>query len=345
MTSSRLTLASLLERADAVFPRAEIVSQRSDNTTFRYTYAHFYRRARALAAALQECGLRRGDRVATLMSNHHIQLEAYFGVPVAGGILHTLNPRLPAEELPHIINHAEDRFLIVDDVLLPAFERIRGRVNVERVIVAPYKGSSACHRYEDYEDLLHDSSGEPSCANLDDVEPAVVCYTPRAATAQAGVVYSHRAIALHADTISRPDDLSIGCSDTILPAVPMFHEHGWELPYAAVMRGSRLILPGPYLQPERILDLMSAHRVTLTAAVLTVWMDVLDALDREPHRWTLAPGTRIVVGGAAVPASLIQRFDVRGVRVIQPRAMTVPIHSDPEFELERHFSSSSVNSI
>ena len=117
MASSQLTLVSVLERAGTVYPRAEIVSQRSDGTTLRYTYADFYRRARALAAALQECGLHHCDRVATLMSNHHIQLEASFGVPVAGGMLHALNPHLPADALAHIINHAQDRFLIVDDVL------------------------------------------------------------------------------------------------------------------------------------------------------------------------------------------------------------------------------------
>jgi len=344
MASSQLTLVSVLERAATVYPRAEIVSQRSDGTTLRYRYADLYRRARALAAALQECGLHHCDRVATLMSNHHIQLEASFGVPVAGGMLHALNPHLPADALAQIINHAQDRFLIVDDVLLPAFERIKGRVNIERVIVAPFKGGSSCHRYEEYEDLLHDS-GEPNVADLDEMEPAVVCYTLGAATRLEADVYTHRTITLHAYSISRPDDWSIGRSDTILPAVPMFHEHGWGLPYAAVMRGSRLILPGPHLQPERMLDLLSAHRVTLTGAGLTMCLDVLDALEREPHRWALTPGTRIVVGGATAPASMVQRFDAHRVRVIQPRAMTLPIATNSIPELEENISSSSVNAI
>ena len=344
MASSQLTLVSVLERAATVYPRAEIVSQRSDGTTLRYRYADLYRRARALAAALQECGLHHCDRVATLMSNHHIQLEASFGVPVAGGMLHALNPHLPADALAQIINHAQDRFLIVDDVLLPAFERIKGRVNVERVIVAPFKGGSSCHRYEEYEDLLHDS-GEPNVADLDEMEPAVVRYTLGAATGLEADVYTHRTITLHAYSISRPDDCSIGRSDTILPAVPMCHEDGWGLPYAAVMRGSRLILPGPHLQPERMLDLLSAHRVTLTGAALTLWLDVLDALEREPHRWALTPGTRIVVSGATAPASMVQRFDAHLVRVIQPRAMTLPIATNSIPELEENISSSSVNAI
>ena len=133
-----LTLTSLLERAGRLFPRTTIVSQRPDNSTHRYTYADFYTRARALASALQRLGLRRGDRVATLMWNHHRHLETYFAVPAVGGVVHTLNLRLHPDELTYIVNHAEDRFLIVDDILLPLFEKIRGQVNLERVIVTPY---------------------------------------------------------------------------------------------------------------------------------------------------------------------------------------------------------------
>ena len=338
MTSLQLTLAALLDRAAAVFPRTEIVSRRSEDTTLRYHYADFRRRARALAAALQECGLHHCDRVATLMSSHHIQLEACFGVPIAGGILHTLDPRLPADELARIVNHAEDRFLIVDDMLVPVFERIKRHVNVERVIVAPFKGRLACHRYEEYEDLL-DTSGEPNCADLDETEPAALCYTSGATAGPEAVVYSHRTIALHAYSISRPDHFAIGRSDTILPTVPLFHEEGWGLPYAAVMRGSRLVLPGSHLQPDCVLELMSAHRVTMTAASPTEWLAVLDALDREPRRWTLPPGTRVVVAGASAPPSLVRRFDAHGVRVVQPRAAP-PITAIPIQELEQFMAPS-----
>jgi fatty-acyl-CoA synthase len=128
MKPSQLTLIPLLERAGKLFAHTEVVSQRPDNSTHRYTYGDLYRRARALAAALQRRGLRPGDRVATLMWNHYVHLEAYFGIPVVGGVLHTLNPRLHLDELAFIVNHAEDRFLIVDDVLLPVFETIRAKV-------------------------------------------------------------------------------------------------------------------------------------------------------------------------------------------------------------------------
>src|SRR5258705_12790991 len=149
-----LTLVSLFERAGRLFPEVEIVSRRPDNSTHRYTYGAWYRRARALAAALQDCGVRPGDRVATLMWNHCSHLEAYFAIPVIGGVLHTLNFRLHPDELAFIVNHAEDRFLIVDDVLLPLFEKIKDRVQIERVFVTSFGSNCEGHGYKDYEGVL-----------------------------------------------------------------------------------------------------------------------------------------------------------------------------------------------
>jgi fatty-acyl-CoA synthase len=317
-----LTLASLLERAGKVFPKVDIVSQRPDCSTHRYTYADLYRRARALAAVLQEFGLRSGDRVATLMWNHHTHLEAYFAIPAVGGVLHTLNLRLHPDELAYIVNHAEDRFLIVDDVLLHLFEAIKDRVNLERVIVVPFSGPTVAHGYEDYEQLLKQSNGNPKYADIDENDAAGMCYTSGTTGKPKGVVYSHRAIALHSYSISLPDSFSISRNDTILPAMSMFHANAWGLPFAAVMNGSSLVLPGPNLQPERILDLLAACRVTLTGAVPTVWLGVMDALEREPHRLRLQDGLRIVVAGSACPETLFRRFDRFGVRVIQPWGMT-----------------------
>jgi fatty-acyl-CoA synthase len=322
MMQSQLTLVPLLERAGRLFPRVEIVSRRPDNWTHHYTYGDFYRRARALAAVLQDCGIRSGDRVATLMWNHHMHLEAYFGIPVVGGVLHTLNLRLHPDELAYIVNHAEDRFLIVDDILLPVFEKIKDRVNFERVIVAPFSGKRMPHSYEDYEVLLQKSSGRPQYADLAETDAAAMCYTSGTTGKPKGVVYSHRALALHSYSISLPDNFSICRRDTILPAMSMFHANAWGLPFAAVMNGCKMVLPGPNLQPELILDLLSSERVTLTGAVPTVWLGVLDVLEREPDRWPLASNLRVVVAGSAAPETLFRRFDQFGVRVIQPWGMT-----------------------
>lgn len=321
MTPTPLTLVSLLDRAGALFADREIVAQRHDYTTHRYTYRDFRRRALSLGAALQESGLRRGDRVATLMWNHHIHLEACFGVPIAGGVIHPLNLRQSVEEIARSINRTEDRFLIVDDELLPLFERVRRLVNVDVVVVAPSKGGSLCHRYEAYEDLLDDCGGEPDDAALGEDTPAVICDPSNNARGATGVVFTHQTIALYAYSISSPGDFSIEGTDAVLPALPMCHASAWGMPYAAMMQGSRLVLPGPQVAPEPLLDLMAAHEVTLANASLPVWLTVLDVLERAPDRWPQIRRAHIVVSGPSPYAWLSQRFRALGIHVVQPPNM------------------------
>jgi len=317
-----LTLRSLLQRAAKLFPNVEIASSRPDNSIHRYTYAEMAQRACSLAAALQNSGLKRGDRVASLMWNHSAHLEAYFGVPSVGGVLHTLNLRLHPDELTYIVNHAEDRFLIVDDVLLPLYEKFKNNVKFERVFVVPFSGSPVPAAYESYETLLRECRSAPIYPDLDEDDAAAMCYTSGTTGKPKGVAYSHRAIALHSYSISLPDNFCLSRFDCILPAMSMFHANAWGLPHAAVMNGSKLVLPGPNLQPERLLEILSAERVTLTGAVPTVWLGVLDTLEREPGRWQLTPGLRIVVAGSAAPERLFRGFEKFGVRVIQPWGMT-----------------------
>ena len=317
-----LTLRPLLERAATLFPKVEVVSSRPDNSIHSSTYGEVSRRARSLAAVLQTAGLQRGDRVASLMWNHHAHLEAYFGVPCAGGVLHTLNLRLHPDELAYIINHAQDRFLIVDDVLLHIFEDLKSKVNFERVFVVPFSGKTVPAGFENYETLLAENRNSPLFPDLDENDAAAMCYTSGTTGKPKGVVYSHRAIALHSYSISLPDNFSLSRFDCILPAMSMFHANAWGLPHAAVMNGSKLVLPGPNLQPEKLLHLLSAERVTLTGGVPTVWLSVIDTLERQPERWQLLPGLRIVVAGSAAPESLFRRFEKFGVRVIQPWGMT-----------------------
>lgn len=317
-----LTLASMLERAGKLFPAVEIVSSRPDNTIHRSTYREMHQRARALAAALQALGLNRGDRVATLMWNHSVHLEAYFGIPSVGGVLHTLNLRLHPDELAHIINDAQDRWLIVDDVLLPLYEKVRDKVSLEGVFVVPFCGNPVPPGYEPYESLLKSSTGNPVYPELDEHDAAAMCYTSGTTGKPKGVAYSHRALALHSYSISLPDNFSISRCDCVLAAMSMFHANAWGLPYAGVMNGSKLVLPGPNLQPERLLDLLSQERVTLTGGVPTIWLGVIDALERQPDRWQISSGMRVVVAGSAAPESLFRRFEKFGVRVIQPWGMT-----------------------
>jgi fatty-acyl-CoA synthase len=336
-----LTITSLFERAGKLFPSVEIVSRRPDNSIHRYAYGDWYRRSRALAGALQNHGVRPGDRVATLMWNHYAHLEAYFAVPVVGAVLHTLNLRLHPDELTYIINDAEDRILIIDDVLLPLFEKVKDRVKIEIVIVFPFSESSVPQGYEDYETLLEHSDGDPRYVDLKEDDAVSMCYTSGTTGKPKGVVYSHRAIALHSYSISLPDNFSISRNDAILPAMSMFHANGWGLPFAAVMNGSKLVLPGPNLQPELILDLLSSEQVTLTGAVPTVWLAVAEALERESQRWRFHPELRVLIGGSACPEILFRRFDRFGVRVIQLWGLTETTPTATVSRLQSHMQAAS----
>src|SRR5574341_1533110 len=204
-----LTLPPMLERAGKLFPQVEIVSRRPDRSLHRYTYADFHRRALKLAAALTQAGLKPGERVATLMWNHSTHLECYFGVPAAAGVVHTLNLRLHPSELAYIVNHAEDRFLIVDDVLLPLFESFKDQVKPERVLVAPTTGHPVAAPYESYEDFLAGGGGAFSYPALDEDDAAAMCYTSGTTGKPKGVLYSHRALALHSFAFALPDALSL----------------------------------------------------------------------------------------------------------------------------------------
>ncbi len=320
--ASPLTLTALLERAGKLFPEVEIVSRHPDGSIHRTCYRELHRRARALASALQAAGLRQGDRVATLMWNHSVHLEAYFGIPVAGGVLHTLNLRLHPDELVFIVNHAADRFLIVDDVLLPMFEKIRGQVKFERVLVVPFGCEDAPAEHESYERFLTESNHKFRAPAFDEHDAAAMCYTSGTTGNPKGVVYSHRALALHSFAACMVDGFALSRHDSVLPAMSMFHANAWGVPYAAVMAGAKLVFPGPNLQPEPLLDLLEQERITMTGAVPTVWLGVIDALERQPQRWRLHPQLRIISAGSAVPESLFRRFDRFGVTVIQPWGMT-----------------------
>jgi fatty-acyl-CoA synthase len=322
MMQHGLTVTSFLDRAGKLFAEVEVISRLPDNSIRRTTYADLYRRARALAASLQQAGLKEGDRVATLMWNHSTHLEAYFGIPAAGGVIHTLNLRLHPDELAFIANHAQDSWLIVDDVLLSTYEAFAGKVNFKRVIVVPFTGLPVASKYQDYESFLTEGSGCPTYTNSDENAAAAMCYTSGTTGKPKGVAYSHRALVLHALSISLPDNFAMSRMDSVLPAMSMFHANAWGLPHAAVMNGSKLVLPGPNLQPEALLELLSNEKVSLTGAVPTVWLGVIDCLERDPGRWKLVEGLRVIVAGSAAPESLFRRFDKFRVRVIQPWGMT-----------------------
>ncbi|GIW38591.1 MAG: long-chain-fatty-acid--CoA ligase [Meiothermus sp.] len=330
-----LTLPHLLERAGKLFPKEEIVTRLPDKSLHRYTFGDFYQRSRRLASALQKAGLQKGDRVATLSWNTYAHLEAYFGVPVAGGVLHPLNLRLHPSDIAYIINHAQDRFLIVDDVLLKLYEAVREQVNLEKVIVVPLSGQPVPEGLLSYEDFL--ATGDPDFAYpaLDERDAAGMCYTSGTTGKPKGVVYSHRSIALHSLASALPDALNLAGHDVLLPVVPMFHVLAWGLPFTGVMAGSKMVLPGPHLDPVSLLDLFESEQVTKTAGVPTIWLGVLQALEKEPTRWKLKP-MEMVVGGSAAPEAMIRAFDRLGHTVLHAWGMTEMSPLGTVSRLKRH---------
>ncbi|MFB3126282.1 MAG: long-chain fatty acid--CoA ligase [Candidatus Acidiferrales bacterium] len=322
MMNYPLTLVPMLERAGKLFGQVEIVSRLPDRSLHRTTYADFYRRARALAESLSRAGLKPGDRVGTLMWNHYAHLEAYFGIPIAGGVAHTLNLRLSPNQLAYVINHAQDRFLIVDDVLLPLYEKIKGQVKPERVLVVPLTGKPVPKGYDSYEAFLGQASGNFSYPKLEENQAAAMCYTSGTTGKPKGVLYSHRALVLHSFAIGLTDTFALSQHDTILPVVPMFHANAWGIPFVATMLGSKQVFPGPHLDAENLLDLYEKERVTFAAGVPTIWFALLEALEKNPGRWKLTPGMHLLVGGAAAPESMLRRYDQLGLHVIHAWGMT-----------------------
>jgi fatty-acyl-CoA synthase len=322
-----LSLNDLLERAGRYFGQNTIVSRRPDKSLATHTYSQWHERTRRLAAALLAAGLKPGDRVATLCWNHHAHLECYFGIPAAGGVMHTLNLRLSPEEMGWIAHDAGDRFLVVDDVLLPLYKAIAHLHRFERVIVFPFSGAAVPEGLDDYEAMLAASDPAAFTAVPHDERDAVaMCYTSGTTGHPKGVVYSHRSTLLHALVGCAGDYWGLKGSDVLLPVTPMFHANCWGIPYGAVMMGSKIVFPGPHLHPADLLDLITEQRPTISLGVPTIWLGLIQAYERgqkeEPGRWQLPQGMRSMVGGAAVPESLIRAFDRHGVRLGQGWGMT-----------------------
>ncbi len=324
MMDYQLTLPTILRRAENLFGKKEIITRLSDRSLHRYTYKDLAARAKQLAVALQVLGVRPGDRVATLCWNHYQHLEAYFAVPCMGAIIHPLNLRFSPEDLGYIVNHAEDKVIIVDEVLLPLFEKFSSAVNVSCVIVVRQTVASLAEGYVDYEDLVAGGDGarfEPF--EGDEYTAAFMCYTSGTTGKPKGILYSHRSIVLHATSfLFSCSGLGIAERDIVLPVVPMFHASAWGLPYGCTFVGATQVFPGPYLDPESLLQLFECERVSVTAGVPTVMIGILNKLDADPGKYALALRV-ILVGGSAMPRFLVQAFDERyGIPVLHSWGMT-----------------------
>ncbi|NYE05594.1 fatty-acyl-CoA synthase [Bacillus niacini] len=313
MMQTPLTMTQMIERAERYFSKKQVVSRTSSGIQ-RFTYKQIGERTRRLADSLTKLGVGKGDRVGTLAWNHHRHLEAYFAIPCIGAVLHTINIRLSPHHISYIINHAEDTILLVDPDLIPLLEKcahelksVRGYIIMSDDKVLPETTLSPIY---DYETLLEDAN--PAFQYPEDIEendPAGMCYTSATTGNPKGVVYSHRGIVLHSMALGLADSAAISEKDIALPVVPMFHANAWGMPFAAVWFGTSLVLPGPYFTPKLIAELIETEKVTITAGVPTIWLGLLKELDEGSYDLSSLRG--VLCGGSAAPKGMIKAFEQR----------------------------------
>ena len=316
-----LTLQHFLWRSTTLFPSKEIVTRR-ESGRHRYTYAEFGQRVAQLAHGLKELGVSPGDRVGTLAWNNYRHLELYFAVPGAGAVLHTLNPRLFPEHLQYVINDAEDRVIFVDASILPVLQRIADDLKGVKQFVIMTDGPSPDGQLKpmlSYEELL---SGRPTSypwPQIDERDAAAMCYTSGTTGKPKGVVYSHRSSVLHSFGIAIGGGIGLQESDSILPIVPMFHANAWGLPYAATMLGAKQVFADRFLDPVSLTELIREEGVTFSAGVPSVWIPLLQHLDKTG---TNLDGLRMFVGGSALSAGLYDGLTRHGIDTNQGWGMT-----------------------
>jgi len=320
-----MRMAILLDRGPRLSPDEEIVTA-SVSGRVRLTYANIRARACQLAHALSALGIAPGDRVATIMWNGHRHLEAFLAVPSMGAVLHALNIRLAPRELEYIINHAEDRVILVDEDLLPLLTPLRGKIpSVGRVVVG--SANRAWQREfpdaVDWEDLLAGRPVAYDWPDLDENAPLGLCYTSGTTGNPKGVMYTHRSTYLHTIAQAMTDTVGLTAIDSVLQVVPMFHVMGWGYPFTATMLGAKQVMVHGSMEAPALLDLIAHEQVTFSAGVPTIWQAVRAALEAEPDRWDVTALQRINCGASAPPASLIRWYwDRLGVEMIQSWGMT-----------------------
>jgi fatty-acyl-CoA synthase len=326
MMQQQLLISTLIAHAERHHGDTEIVSRRVEGGLHRYTYRDCHTRSRQMANALSGLGVKHSDRVATLAWNGYRHMELYYAISGSGAVMHTINPRLHADQLRYIVNHAQDQYLFFDITFLPLVKEIAPQCKHIRAFVAMTDSlnlpqDSGIANLLSYEDLMDDSSPEFAWPAFDENAASSVCYTSGTTGNPKGVLYSHRSTLLHTFAAAMPDGLNCAARDVIMPIVPMFHVNGWGLPYIACMVGAKLVFPGPGLDPKSLFELIESEAVTMAAGVPTIWQSLLAYL--EPERLEFSTLQRAVIGGAACsPALLYKLQDAFGVDVIHAWGMT-----------------------
>lgn len=309
MMNVPLNISTLLERAEKYFAKKKVISNTATGIQ-RFTYKEIGERTRKLSSMLSKLGVNEGERVGTLAMNHHRHLEAYFAIPGIGAVLHTINLRLSPEHLIYIMNHAEDKVLLFDEMLLPLIEKLHSQLKtIEMYIMMTdheLPNSTIPNLYS-YEQLLQEGDSEFQFKkDIDENSPAGMCYTSATTGNPKGVVYTHRSTVLHSMAAGLTDTLGLSEKDICLPVVPMFHVNAWGLPFAATWFGASQVLPGMFT-PQSLASLIEKERVTITAGVPTIWLGLLKEL--EANQYDTSSLRAIVCGGSAAPLGMIKTFE------------------------------------
>jgi acyl-CoA synthetase (AMP-forming)/AMP-acid ligase II len=316
-----LGIGAILTHALRNHADRRIVS-RDGEEIITFSYGEFGRRCAQLARALQSLGVRPGARVASFAWNTHRHLELYFAVPAYGAVLHTANIRLFPDQVAYVIEHADDKVIFVDASLAPVLAKaIEAKPAIaSRTYVVMGKGEHSLPDARDYEDLLASQPDDFDWPLLDERDAAMLCYTSATTGEPKAALFSHRSTYLHALAANHADYFSLSRRDAVLPVVPQFHVNAWGIPFAALMAGAKIVMPGTRLDPQSLIELLERERVTFSAGVPTVWLAVRDALRASGKR--LPALERLIIGGSAVPPQLLDDLEDLGIRVIHAWGMT-----------------------
>ena len=326
MMDMPLLISDLIRHAERHHGAGEIVSKRvEDGSLHRYTYREAHGRSRRLAKALKRLGVGPHDRVATLAWNGFRHFEIYYAAAGSGAVIHTINPRLFADQIAYIANHAEDKVVFFDVTFAPLLEKLAPQLESVRHFVALTDAArlprEKIPNLLAYEDLVERESADFDWPSFDERTAACLCYTSGTTGNPKGALYSHRSTILHAYAAALPDALNLSARDVILPVVPMFHVNAWGLPYSCALTGAKLVFPGQHLDGKSLHQLFEAEEVTMSAGVPTVWLGLLNYMKEQKLRFSSLK--RVVIGGSACPPAMIRAFQEDfGVEVLHAWGMT-----------------------
>ncbi len=326
MQDRPLLISSLIEYANQYHGDVELVSRSVEGPIHRYTYADAYKRSKQVANALAGFGVREGDRIGTLAWNTYRHFELYYGISGMGAVLHTINPRLFPDQITYIANHAEDRFIFTDLTFVPLLEQIADKLtSVEGYVVMTDEANmpeTSLPNAVCYETLIGKQSADFDWPKLDESAASSLCYTSGTTGNPKGVMYSHRSTVLHSFAVCTIDGIGMSSHEVVMPVVPMFHANAWGTIYAAAMCGAKMVFPGAGMDGPSIYQLLDEEKVSLTLAVPTVWLGLLQHLRAESNK-KLPYMQRVVIGGSAAPQSMIEAFEKDyDVQVIHAWGMT-----------------------